>query len=198
MFDEVFSFHMLDVYTFAGDADNSSLDPEYEDLAQICCDLLGIELSEFCIRTTTRKIEAEGKEMRVHLSRDQAFDSRDALAKDIYDKLFLWLVSVINGSTAAPSAALQTLSVSTGQRGITPSTALPSQDRLISLLDIFGFESFRINRFEQFCINYANEKLQQKFTQDVFQAVQQEYKDEGLEWESIGYKDNAVRLIYTV
>jgi myosin-5 len=63
-------------------------------------------------------------------------------------------------------------------------------DRIIALLDIFGFETFKVNRFEQLCINFANEKLQQKFTQDVFQAVQSEYKEEGLEWEAIGYKDN--------
>lgn len=51
-----------------------------------------------------------------------------------------------------------------------------------------------INRFEQLCINYANEKLQQKFTQDVFLAVQAEYKQEGLLWEQISYVDNAMVL----
>eukprot|EP00971_Amphidinium_carterae_P143635 2845850-Amphidinium_carterae.1 len=54
-----------------------------------------------------------------------------------------------------------------------------------------GFESFVINRFEQLCINYANEKLQQKFTLDVFKAVQQEYAEEGIPWDRIEFKDNA-------
>ncbi|CAE7389367.1 MYO5C [Symbiodinium necroappetens] len=61
----------------------------------------------------------------------------------------------------------------------------------LALSDIFGFESFAINRFEQLCINYANEKLQQKFTHDVFKAVQQEYTAEGIPWDRIEFKDNA-------
>jgi myosin heavy subunit/DNA-binding Xre family transcriptional regulator len=61
----------------------------------------------------------------------------------------------------------------------------------ISLLDIFGFECFAVNRFEQLCINFANEKLQQKFTEDVFKTVQTEYAKEGLIWEHITFQDNA-------
>ena len=54
----------------------------------------------------------------------------------------------------------------------------------------FRFEDFTVNRFEQLCINYANEKLQQKFTQDVFRTVQAEYESEGIGWEQIGWADN--------
>lgn len=57
--------------------------------------------------------------------------------------------------------------------------------------DIFGFETFVHNSFEQFCINYANEKLQQKFTQDVFKNVQVEYQEEGIPWSHIDFQDNA-------
>lgn len=57
--------------------------------------------------------------------------------------------------------------------------------------DIFGFETFEHNSFEQFCINYANEKLQQKFTQDVFKNVQVEYQEEGIPWSHIDFQDNA-------
>ena len=61
---------------------------------------------------------------------------------------------------------------------------------LVGLLDIFGFESFKVNRFEQLCINYTNEKLQQKYTIDVFQAVQEEYEFEGIELPNLVYQDN--------
>lgn len=61
---------------------------------------------------------------------------------------------------------------------------------IVGLLDIFGFEAFKTNRFEQLCINYANEKLQQKFTEDIFRNVQAEYKSEGLDLDDIWYDDN--------
>ena len=60
----------------------------------------------------------------------------------------------------------------------------------VNLLDIFGFEHFEHNSFEQFCINYCNEKLQQKFTQDVFATVQQEYEAEGVPWQHVDFPDN--------
>uniref|UniRef100_A0A803PGQ9 Uncharacterized protein n=1 Tax=Cannabis sativa TaxID=3483 RepID=A0A803PGQ9_CANSA len=94
--------------------------------------------------------------------------SRDGLAKTIYSRLFDWLVDKINDSI--------------GQD--------PYSNCLIGVLDIYGFESFKNNSFEQFCINFTNEKLQQHFNQHVFKMEQEEYIKEQINWSYIGYVDN--------
>ncbi|KAK6775411.1 hypothetical protein RDI58_026412 [Solanum bulbocastanum] len=94
--------------------------------------------------------------------------SRDGLAKTVYSRLFDWLVDKIN--------------VSIGQD--------PLSKCLIGVLDIYGFESFKHNSFEQFCINYTNEKLQQHFNQHVFKMEQEEYKREAIDWSYIEFVDN--------
>ncbi|XAR61129.1 Myosin ATPase [Bertholletia excelsa] len=94
--------------------------------------------------------------------------SRDGLAKTIYSRLFDWLVDKIN--------------VSIGQD--------PNSKTLIGLLDIYGFESFITNSFEQFCINFTNEKLQQQFNQHVFKMEQEEYMKEEIAWSYIEFVDN--------
>ncbi|CAB4315870.1 unnamed protein product [Prunus armeniaca] len=94
--------------------------------------------------------------------------SRDGLAKTIYSRLFDWLVDKIN--------------VSIGQDATSKS--------LIGVLDIYGFESFKTNSFEQFCINFTNEKLQQHFNQHVFKMEQEEYTKEQINWSYIEFVDN--------
>ena len=82
-----------------------------------------------------------------------AASSRDSLAKTLYSRLFDWLVAKINESIGQDAES----------------------DTFIGVLDIYGFESFKTNSFEQFCINLANEKLQQHFNQHVFKQEQEEY-----------------------
>ncbi|XP_010504771.1 PREDICTED: myosin-16-like isoform X3 [Camelina sativa] len=94
--------------------------------------------------------------------------SRDGLAKTIYSRLFDWLVNKIN--------------ISIGQDS--------HSKRLIGVLDIYGFESFKTNSFEQFCINYTNEKLQQHFNQNVFKMEQGEYQKEEIDWSYVEFVDN--------
>lgn len=137
--------------------------------------LMGVEEVTITKALTERTVRARNEEFTVPLKADQAKDSTDALAKEIYAKAFLWIVRNINDATAAEWNY-------DGDKN--------SGFGLIGLLDIFGFESFKVNRFEQLCINYANEKLQQKFTQDVFRSVQSEYEFEGIELGEIQYEDN--------
>lgn len=131
---------------------------------------------------TVRNVEARGEVFAVPLTPEKAKESADAFAKEIYAKTFLWLVRTINDATCAE----KNYDNVDGSTKITPT----SHFGIIGLLDIFGFETFEVNRFEQLCINYCNEKLQQKFTQDIFRSVQVEYEQEGIELEEITYDDN--------
>lgn len=131
---------------------------------------------------TSRNVEARGEVFAVPLTPVKAKESADAFAKEIYAKTFLWLVRTINDATCAEK----------NYKLVDTKTKTPSSTNfgIIGLLDIFGFETFEVNRFEQLCINYCNEKLQQKFTQDIFRSVQVEYEHEGIELEEITYDDN--------
>jgi len=140
------------------------------------CELVGCEEKTMELAFTERTIKTRGEEYKVPLKADVARESADAFAKEIYAKVFLWLVRAINDATCAENNYPGGASIKYG---------------LIGLLDIFGFESFPINGFEQLCINYCNEKLQQKFTKDIFASVQEEYKAEGLNLADIKYDDNS-------
>ncbi|XP_052147417.1 myosin-12-like isoform X1 [Oryza glaberrima] len=102
------------------------------------------------------------------LDPDSAALSRDALAKTVYSRLFDWIVDKINNSI--------------GQD--------PDATNIIGVLDIYGFESFKINSFEQLCINLTNEKLQQHFNQHVFKMEQEDYTREEIDWSYVEFVDN--------
>jgi myosin-1 len=102
----------------------------------------------------------------------QASAVRDALAKAIYNNLFEWIVARVNKSMKARQAS----------------------HNVIGVLDIYGFEIFENNSFEQLCINYVNESLQQLFIQLTLRAEQQEYADEQIKWTPIKYFDNQIVL----
>ena len=95
----------------------------------------------------------------------QAVAARNAVVKALYTQLFGWLVSRVNSSLRG---------------GATPSMPY------IGLLDVFGFEIFETNSFEQLCINFANEKLQQHFIVHTFEQEQELYRHEGIQWKTIG------------
>ena len=116
-------------------------------------------------------MRTRGEVISVILNQSAANDSRDALSKAVYARIFDWLVSAINKSTSCSREVICILArmhlcAHVGTHN-THTHAQVTKQGIISLLDIFGFESFAVNRFEQLCINFANEKLQQKFTEDV-------------------------------
>ena len=117
----------------------------------------------------TRTIETRDGAITKPLDVKAARDSRDSLAKTLYAKLFDWLVAKINASIGQDAE---------------------SDGTFIGVLDIYGFESFKTNSFEQFCINLANEKLQQHFNQHVFKSEQEEYEREAIDWSYIEFVDN--------
>ncbi|OXB84870.1 UNVERIFIED_CONTAM: hypothetical protein H355_015992 [Colinus virginianus] len=133
--------------------------------------LLGVHLSILQEALTHRKIEARSEEVLSPLNVDLAFYARDAVAKAIYGRTFTWLVNKINGSLANKDSTRKTV---------------------IGLLDIYGFEVLDTNSFEQFCINYCNEKLQQLLIEMTLKAEQEEYETEGIEWEPIPYFNNKI------
>ncbi|XP_046723179.1 unconventional myosin-Vb isoform X3 [Silurus meridionalis] len=132
------------------------------------CELLGIEKDQMENWLCRRKLATATETYVKNMSSVQASNARDALAKHIYAHLFDWIVEHIN----------KALHTSTKQHSF------------IGVLDIYGFETFEINSFEQFCINYANEKLQQQFNSHVFKLEQEEYMKEQIPWTLIDFYDN--------
>ncbi|KAL2093411.1 hypothetical protein ACEWY4_010723 [Coilia grayii] len=148
-------------------ADNSSVCPEDASL-QAFCALMGVPVTEMAQWLCHRKLKMATETYNKPVPKEQALNGRDALAKHIYARLFDWIVARIN--TALKAAG--------------------KEHCFIGVLDIYGFETFEVNSFEQFCINYANEKLQQQFNLHVFKLEQEEYMKEDIPWILIDFHDN--------
>ncbi|XP_072769181.1 uncharacterized protein myh14 isoform X3 [Nerophis lumbriciformis] len=134
--------------------------------AQKLCHLLGINVLEFTRAILTPRIKVGREYVQKAQTKEQADFAVQALAKATYERLFRWLVHRIN-------------------------RALDRRQRqgasFIGILDIAGFEIFQLNSFEQLCINYTNEKLQQLFNHTMFILEQEEYQREGIEWNFIDF-----------
>ncbi|XP_036964770.1 unconventional myosin-Ib isoform X4 [Acanthopagrus latus] len=135
------------------------------------CELLGIEQSVLERAFSYRTVEAKLEKVSTTLNVAQAYYARDALAKNLYSRLFSWLVTRINESIKAQAK---------------------TRHKVMGVLDIYGFEIFEDNSFEQFIINYCNEKLQQIFIELTLREEQEEYVREGIEWTNIEYFNNAI------
>uniref|UniRef100_A0A8D2PIJ4 Myosin VC n=1 Tax=Zosterops lateralis melanops TaxID=1220523 RepID=A0A8D2PIJ4_ZOSLA len=134
----------------------------------IFCELLDLNCDKMARWLCHRKIVTTSETVIKPMTRAQAANARDALAKKIYSHLFDFIVERINQALQFPG----------------------KQHTFIGVLDIYGFETFDVNSFEQFCINYANEKLQQQFNLHVFKLEQEEYMKEDIPWTLIDFYDN--------
>lgn len=132
--------------------------------------LLGVDVDKLTTALTVRIMVTRGDEIRIDLAPDKASDARDALAKTVYGALFLWVVKEVNNCIMWEN-----------DKDIRSSAGV---------LDIFGFESFAINSFEQLCINFTNEALQQQFNKFIFKLEQEEYERENISWAFISFPDN--------
>ncbi|XP_030845924.1 unconventional myosin-X isoform X3 [Strongylocentrotus purpuratus] len=134
---------------------------------EIAASLLHVDEYQLMDALTQKTRTLRGEVISTPLDLDQAADSRDSLAMKLYAQCFKWIIQKINNRIKGFGTYCS-----------------------IGVLDIFGFENFEVNRFEQFNINYANEKLQEYFNKHIFSLEQHEYAAEGLEWVDIAYQDN--------
>ncbi|KAM8890735.1 unconventional myosin-Vc [Spinachia spinachia] len=145
----------------------SSVPPGDPHLAAFC-ELLSVRAEGLVRWLSHRRIVLVAETVVKPVPKERAVSARDALAKQIYAHLFDCIIKRINTALQVP-----------GQ-----------QHAFIGVLDIYGFETFDVNSFEQFCINYANEKLQQQFNLHVFKLEQEEYMREDIPWTLIDFYDN--------
>jgi myosin-5 len=171
-------FNVIAAILHGGNIDFTKIDDEKccisdysERHLQTFCELLGLDPTATKQWLTHRVLKTGMREIiTTSLTSELALYGRDGLLKFVYEKMFSWIVGLIN-------------------RALGPTVASHTY-QFIGVLDIYGFEHFENNSFEQFCINYANEVLQQQFNQHVFKLEQEEYVREGIDWQFIKFTDN--------
>uniref|UniRef100_A0A673N633 Unconventional myosin-IXa-like n=1 Tax=Sinocyclocheilus rhinocerous TaxID=307959 RepID=A0A673N633_9TELE len=152
---------------------DDSIDICNPEVLPVVSELLEVKEEMLFEALTTRKTVTVGEKLIVPYKLAEAGTVRDSMAKSLYSALFDWIVFRINHALL-------------NQRDLEESAKILS----IGVLDIFGFEDYENNSFEQFCINFANERLQHYFNQHIFKLEQEEYRSEGIAWHNIDYIDN--------
>jgi len=146
--------------------------PDHSQVQKVAA-ILGVSKDLLVDALTRKTMLVQGEKVVCNLSVEQAVEVRDAFVKGIYGQLFINIVQKINSTIFKPKAKTK---------------------NSIGVLDIFGFENFDTNSFEQLCINYANENLQQFFVQHIFKLEQEEYTREDISWKHMSFVDNQVIL----
>lgn len=166
--------------TFEKDPNNSEgavVAPHTMEHLKKAAKLLSVDSERLSDVLTHRMIKTMGESYSRALDISQADDARDALARALYGTLFLMVAKRINESLS--------------HQALSGSAAATIDPQLkCGVLDIFGFECFEFNSFEQLCINFTNERLQQFFNTFVFKVEEALYKNEGIQWDPLDFPDN--------
>ncbi|XP_057159754.1 unconventional myosin-IXa isoform X8 [Ursus arctos] len=152
---------------------DDSIDICNPEVLPIVSELLEVKEEMLFEALVTRKTVTVGEKLILPYKLAEAVTVRNSMAKSLYSALFDWIVFRIN------HALLNSKDLEQNTKTLS-----------IGVLDIFGFEDYENNSFEQFCINFANERLQHYFNQHIFKLEQEEYRTEGISWHNIDYIDN--------
>ena len=138
-------------------------------------EFIGLDQQSLLKILTIRKMAdpLSKKEIDKAMNIDQVYSCRDTISKTLYARMFDWIIKKINNAISSNQEKEKNLKI-----------------KRIGILDIFGFEIFEENSFEQMCINYANERLQQFFNNHIFKMEQEEYMREKIDWSQVTFKDN--------
>uniref|UniRef100_A0A4W5PUQ9 Unconventional myosin-Id n=1 Tax=Hucho hucho TaxID=62062 RepID=A0A4W5PUQ9_9TELE len=160
--------------TFGVDGDTTLI--ENSKVVAVIGDLLATK-EENVEKALLYRTVATGRDVidKQHTAQEASY-GRDALAKAMYERMFCWIVGRINDVIEVKDYDAK----------------VHGKNTVIGVLDIYGFEIFQNNSFEQFCINYCNEKLQQLFIQLVLRQEQEEYQREGIPWKHIDFFNNQI------
>ncbi|XP_076828532.1 unconventional myosin-IXb isoform X2 [Brachyhypopomus gauderio] len=159
--------------TYEQKADGEAVTVGPAEVLSTLSDLLKVKVDLLVEALTKRKAMTANDVLILPYTHSEAVTARDSMAKSLYSSLFDWIVLRINHALL-------------NKRDMEESVPCLS----VGILDIFGFEDFKTNSFEQFCINYANEQLQHYTSHHIFRLEQEEYLAEGITWTTVDYTDN--------